>query len=82
MTFIGVGFGKISQAVRNFGQKELGAETIKSQLDLSGFPYSPIVKSQEVDEFAKITLAYLLTNPGAEFQDEISNFIPSLTVYT
>jgi hypothetical protein len=73
MTFIGVGFGKLSRAVRNFGQKELDAETIKSQLESFPFNNHPIVTSQE--EFAKITLAYLLTTPRAKFQDEISNFI-------
>jgi hypothetical protein len=73
MTFIGVGFGKLSQAVRNFGQKELDAETIKSQLESFPFNNHPIVTSQE--EFAKTTLAYLLTTPGAKFQDEISSFI-------
>lgn len=75
MVFNGVGFGKIFQAAQSFRQKELGAETIKSQLDLSGFPYSPIVKSQEVEKFAKTTLAYLLTNPRANFKEEISSFI-------
>ncbi|MBU6196271.1 MAG: hypothetical protein KGO93_01730 [Cyanobacteria bacterium REEB446] len=73
MTFIGVGFGKLSQAVRNFGQKELDAETIKSQL--ASFPFNNHAVAKSHEGFAKTTLAYLLTTPGAKFQDEISRFI-------
>ncbi|MEB3315588.1 MAG: hypothetical protein VKK32_05205 [Candidatus Melainabacteria bacterium] len=59
--------------MQNLRQKELDAETIKSQLESFPFNNHPIVTSQE--EFAKSTLAYLLTTPRAKFQDEISKFI-------
>jgi hypothetical protein len=73
MTFIGVRFERLSQAVQNLGQKELDVQAIESQLVSFPFNNHPIVTSRE--EFAKSTLAYLLTTPRAKFQDEISSFI-------
>jgi hypothetical protein len=73
MTFIAAGLiGGLSKAIWG-NNRELDTQAIKSQL--ASFPFNnyPIVTSQEV--FAKDTLAYLLTTPGAKFQDHISSFI-------
>jgi hypothetical protein len=73
MVFIGAGLGGLPKAIENFGKRELDAGTIKSQLASFLFNDHPIATSQE--EFAKTTLAYLLANPKANFQAEISGFI-------
>jgi|694.fasta_scaffold00001_26 hypothetical protein len=73
MTFIGVRFGRLSQAVQNLGQKELDVQAIESQL--ASFPFNNHAVAKSHEEFAKTTLAYLLTTPRAKFQDEISSFI-------
>jgi hypothetical protein len=73
MTFIGVGLGRIFQAAQSLGQKELDVQAIRSQLASFPFINQLILASQE--EFSKTTLAYLLTNPRANFKEEISSFI-------